>query len=326
MRRIISASRRTDVPAFYGDWFMSRIEAGWAGYANPFNNKKHSVSLAAEDVFFIVFWSKNFEPFVENLKKLRDMRYRFYFQFTITGNPEIFEPGVPAWERAAETALRLADIFSPDHVLWRFDPIVISTITPPDEILERFDRISSRLNGATRRCYFSFVQYYAKIRGAMRSIGAESGITFSADASEAEILGAEGAFDFYVDLEMKKKLAADMSRIAGARGMSLRSCCGEYLVADGPAPILKASCVDLELIEKIAGEPAPFEARPTREGCGCAESRDVGAYDTCPHGCVYCYANSNKKTAMKNYDILQSRLSACALSPRATDDEFTPPE
>jgi len=127
MKRIISVSRRTDIPAFYGDWFMNRLKEGFAGVVNPFGGQKYIVSLKPEDVRCFVFWSKNFTPFFENLKVIESLGYKFYFNYTVTGLPNIFERNLDK-ESAVETLKQLSRIYSPRHINWRFDPIIISNI------------------------------------------------------------------------------------------------------------------------------------------------------------------------------------------------------
>lgn len=330
MKQIISASRRTDIPAFYGHWFMDRVRKGWAGVINPFNSAGYAVSLALEDVSFIVFWSKNFEPFLKSLDELDEMGYSFYFQFTITGNPDVFEPGPPHWRRTVDTAKKLADRFSPAHVLWRFDPIVLSSITPAEEVMSRFDALSEAMNGAAERCYVSVAQYYRKVLGEARRLNEKNGIEFYVSEEELEKItsampGAKGAFRSCVSNEEKRRLAGEISAMAVTRGMDVFSCCCEFLEQGGENPVRKASCVDGDLIRKLAREETGVKPGPTRENCGCAESRDIGAYDTCPHGCGYCYANSNMRKAEENYQKIMDYPAACAMKPGIADEDFSQP-
>jgi hypothetical protein len=127
MRRIISVSRRTDVPAFYGDWFMRRLEEGFAGVVNPFGGRRYIVSLKPRDVVCFVFWSKNFGPFLENLKVIDEMGYKFYFNYTVTALPGIYESDVERQE-AIEGLKQLSRTYFPQHINWRFDPIIISSV------------------------------------------------------------------------------------------------------------------------------------------------------------------------------------------------------
>jgi hypothetical protein len=134
MKQIISVSRRTDIPAFYGDWFMNRLNDGFAGVVNPFGGQRYIVSLKPQDVVCFVFWSKNFAPFLEDLKAIDRMGYKFYFNYTVTGLPTVFESNVDK-QTAIETLKQLSQMYSPRHINWRFDPIIISSISEfPTEI------------------------------------------------------------------------------------------------------------------------------------------------------------------------------------------------
>jgi hypothetical protein len=307
---------------------MNRVRAGDAGYVNPFGGKRHTVSLRTEDVLFIVFWSKNFGPFLENLDALDRMGFNFYFHFTITGLPQLLENNVPPWREAVKTARALAERFSPEHVLWRLDPIVFSSSTPPEVTYETFCNIAESLEGATRRCYFSFVNYYGKVQRNFESLHLKHGITFRADAEESERLskspGAAGkAFSFDLGREEKIRFAGELAEIAGARGISMHTCCGDYLIGRGGPPILKAHCVDADLISALVGGiEIPIKEKPTRKDCGCFESRDIGAYDTCPHGCYYCYANANKEVAEKKFEKLRAAPDSFSLSPGLPRSDF----
>lgn len=156
MKRIISASRRTDIPAFYGDWFMARLAQGFAGVVNPFGGQKYIIPLKPNDVVCFVFWSKNFAPFLENLKTIERMSYRFYFNYTVTGIPSIFESNVNKPE-ALDALKTLSRMYSPRHINWRYDPIIISSISDYRFYVDDFRKIASQLAGFVQRCYFSYV-------------------------------------------------------------------------------------------------------------------------------------------------------------------------
>ena len=283
MKRIVSVSRRTDIPAFYSDWFMRRLEEGFAGVVNPFGRRKYIVSLRAEDIRCFVFWSKNFAPFLENLKTIDSLGYNFYFNYTVTSLPEVFENDVD--KSAAIAALReLSETYSPRHINWRFDPIVISSISGRDFYLETFEQLASELEGLVERCYISFVTGYSKVKRNFEEFERTTGVRII-DCTE----------------EFKIELANELAAIAERRGIRMYSCCGDYLTKDGR--ILKAHCIDGAVIESLFfPEGLEYRAKPTRRECGCTESSDIGAYDTCPHGCVYCYANMHKLKARKAFD------------------------
>jgi len=285
MKKIISVSRRTDIPAFYGDWFMNRLYEGFAGVVHPFGGQKYIVSLKPEDVVCFVFWSKNFTPFLENLKKMEIMGYKFYFNYTVTGIPPVFESNVEK-QAAIESLKHLSKTYSPKHINWRFDPIVISSISDRDFYIRAFEELASDLAGYVERCYFSFVARYVKVIRNFAEFEKLHGL---------KILDCSGDFK----IEMANELAA----IAARFGIQMFSCCGDYLIGN---KINKAHCIDGRVIEDLfSPEGFSFKHKPTRNECGCTESIDIGTYDTCPHGCVYCYANTNKgraSKAFKNHD------------------------
>ena len=156
MKRIISVSRRSDIPAFYGDWFMRRLKDGLAGVVNPFGGQRYIVSLKPEDVVCFVFWSKNYGPFIEKLKTIEDMGYAFYFNYTVTALPRIFESNVNK-KAAIENMKQLSRMYSPRHINWRFDPIVISSVSDRDFYIRGFEELACEFEGVVERCYFSFV-------------------------------------------------------------------------------------------------------------------------------------------------------------------------
>jgi hypothetical protein len=282
VKTIVSVSRRTDVPAFYQEWFRKRIEEGYAGYVNPFGGQKYLVSLRTEDVLAFVFWSKDFGPFLEDLRRMDDKGYKFYFNFTITGLPSDFEPDVPPLGDLIGTCKELAARYSPKHINWRYDPIVISNATTADYHVERFTHIAKTLEGSVERCYFSFSTFYDKVKKNLARLRRETDID---------------AFD--PDTTIKRELAGRLADIGAEYGIRLYTCCGDYLISND---IRKASCVDADTIaELFYGGQLDVPRKPTRNECGCFASVDIGAYDTCVHGCIYCYANMNKATAERRY-------------------------
>jgi len=282
MKRIISVSRRTDIPAFYGDWFIRRLKEGFAGVVNPFGGRKYLVLLKPEDVVCFVFWSKNFSPFLENLKVIGQMGYKFYFNYTITALPGVFENNVER-QAAIEGLKQLSRTYSPQHINWRFDPIIISSLCDRDFYIKAFEELASEFEGLVERCYFSFVTEYGKVKRSFEELERTSGVKIT-NCSE----------DFKIDL------ANELSDIANRHGMRMFSCCGEYLVNDC---IKKGHCIDGSVIESLFfAEGLAYKEKPTRKECGCTESSDIGTYDTCPHGCVYCYANINKHRACKAFE------------------------
>jgi hypothetical protein len=284
MKKIISISRRTDIPAFYGDWFMRRMAEGFAGWENPFNRRKIVTSLKTEDVAALVFWSKSFRPFLPHLKTIREHAVPALFNYTITGMPHEFESNVVATDDAVDSLQELSRLYSPEHINWRYDPVILSDRTDEAFHLATFRRLAGQLQGHVTRCYISFVTGYRKVERNFRLLAQEKRITIVAP-----------------DYARRVTLAGMLTGIAAGYGIQVHSCCGEYLLVD--SRIKKGHCVDGELLKQLYPGCIVGGIRPTRSECGCSDSSDIGCYDTCPHGCVYCYANSNKMQAERRYRI-----------------------
>ena len=206
MKKIVSVSRRTDIPAFYGDWFMRRIEEGFAGVVNPFGGKKYLVSLRPEDVTAFVFWSKNFTPFLGHLRALDAMGYQFYFNYTVTALPSVFESNVDR-DSALETLKLLSNLYSPAHINWRFDPIILCSACDNDYFLRTFSDLTTQLEGLVERCYFSFVNEYGKVKRNFEQLRRDTGITIT-EVSE----------------QQKIDLANELADIAQSHGIEMYSC------------------------------------------------------------------------------------------------------
>lgn len=273
MHQVISASRRTDIPAFYSDWFVRRLRAGSVLVRQPYSGRYATVSLKPEDVAAIVFWSKNYGPFLSRLEQIEQTTRKLFFQFTITANREM-EPGVPDYQDAIRDFLFLARHNSAGHVVWRFDPLCITDKISYEIQEERFSRCAEKLRTAASRCIISFVHPYKKVLAHMETQGDDRLIELSQEQK----------------LECALRLAARASNY----GIKLLACCNDYLLAD---TVQKASCIDGRYLSQLFQTPLDTRPASTREECACTKSIDIGAYDTCPHGCVYCYANSNQDRA-----------------------------
>jgi len=308
---------------------MNRVREGRVKYANPFSGQEYEVSLRPEDVHSIVFWSKNPQPLEPHLPRLEAMGYEFIFHFTITGLPRPFEGLVIPWEEAVLSFRRLSDRYGPKRVLWRFDPIILSDITGTDYFKKSFDNLARRLEGATGRCYFSFVCLYPKVRRNLQRLAFgrgdppcttphHEGAGQSAEQSPVPdwyrarvqdkvrnktlyLIGTGPGRPYYdPSYPERLSLVKEMVEIAGSYGITLYTCCDEALAVGGVRP---AQCVDGELLyELFPDKPKQTKIVATRKGCNCVQSRDIGAYDTCPHGCIYCYANLNHELARKRLD------------------------
>lgn len=284
LKTVISASRRTDIPAFYMPWLMSRLEAGFVETANPFNARKTTVDLRAESVHSIVFWSKNYGPFLDGnyAEKIIDMGYRLFFQFTVNTPSMILEPGVPPLDVRLEQVSRLSGIYGPEAVEWRFDPVCFYTGNHGNrqisDNLGAFGIIASAMakTGITG-CVTSFLDIYRKVRKRERSAG-----TVFVEP----------------DLDTRTRTIEYMAGILERLGMRLRLCCESGIgleALQSEAPVTGRGCIDGKLLMKIHG--GSISVRQDRgqrfsAGCSCTESRDIGSYRTqpCFHKCLYCYA------------------------------------
>ncbi len=261
---------------------MGRLKDGFAGVVHPFGGQRYIVSLKPEDVVCFVLWSKNFSPFLESLKIIDGLGYKFYFNYTVTGLPSVFESNVEK-QVAIDALKELSKTYSPRHINWRFDPIIISAICDRDYYIRAFEELASELAGYVERCYFSFVVKYGKV---IRNF--------------AEFEKSKGLKIFDYSSDFKIDLANELADIAAHYGIQMSSCCGDYLL--GPK-IKKAHCIDGGIIEQLFYPGGlQYKEKPTRNECGCTESTDIGTYDTCPHGCIYCYANTNKRKACKTFE------------------------
>jgi DNA repair photolyase len=269
---IVSASRRTDLPAFYADWFMKRIRAGFCHVVNPFNpNQRSYVSLNPEDVEIIVFWTRNPHGLLPHLEELDNRGYRYYFLYTLLDYPSLLEPKAPPLLSRLETFKRLADRIGAERVVWRYDPIVLSTVTDVPYHLCRFDYLASELAGYTLRVIVSLLDVYAKVRRRLKG------------------LETKGFRLFADDIQALADLMPHLAQTARASGMEIQSCAEKHdLRCYGIEP---GACIDPELIEQVFDITVTRQKDPgQRSACRCVLSKDIGSYETCRGGCLYCYA------------------------------------
>ena len=254
---------------------MRRIQHQYCLCVNPYNrNQVTRVSLRPEDIDALVFWTKNAAPLLPRLAELDSRGYRYYFQYTLNGYGEPIEPKLPALERCIETFLLLAERVGPDRVIWRYDPVIFSAQTSVTYHQQRFGLILERLQTATRRIVVSIVDAYRK--AAQNFIRLQSrGVTIQTEYS-AEQLSA---------------LCMFMSEQAGRYHIPVYSCAEKLDLT--PFGITPGKCVDAELIDRLFGVRVKMgKDRSQRKECGCLQSKDIGFYDTCLHGCAYCYAGT----------------------------------
>ena len=287
---IVSASYRTDIPAFYAPWFMARLDAGEARVRSPYGGPDYAVSLRPGEVDGFVFWTRNMAPLLPHLERVR-RRAPFIVQFTVTGYPRALETSVIPAAMAVAQIHTLAERWTGRAVVWRYDPIVLSSLTSPAWHEANFARLAAALAGAVDEVCVSFVQPYRKTARNLDAAAHRHGFAWH-DAADEE----------------KRGLLGRLVEIAAAHGIALTVCTQPALVVPGAG---EARCIDIERLSDVAGYEVGGREKGNRPGCRCAESRDIGAYDTCPHGCVYCYAVSRPLTARQRYrlhDPLSPRL------------------
>lgn len=267
---IISASRRTDIPAFYSEWFLNRIKAGFVDVRNPMNHRQISrIPLNTDVVDCIVFWSKNPLPLLSKLNQLSG--YKYYFQFTINPYDISIENNVSKKTSIISTFKKLSDLIGPDRVVWRYDPILMTEKIDTLYHLKYYEEIASRLENYTHRCVISFVDLYKKTASNTKAFGVRE-----PSCGEMRII------------------AQRIAQIAESNNITIQSCSEKIDLSD--IRIMHGHCIDKSLIESIIGYPIDVKKDPNqRNECGCIQSIDIGAYNTCTHGCKYCYANFNDK-------------------------------
>ncbi len=273
---IISASRRTDIPTYYSQWFINRIRAGYVYVRNPRNAHQVSrIGLSPETVDGIVFWTKNPVPMLDKLDALRD--YMYYFQFTLNSYGADIEGSLPSKNDVVIPAFcRLSDAIGPDRVIWRYDPIFLSETYTMEYHLFYYEKLAKRLSPYTKKCTISFLDFY---RNTEKNLALLSPARFPD--------------------HQKEQLAKGIAEIAHSYGLTVDTCAeGIELQQYG---IEHASCVDGRLLERLLQCPLHIKKdKNQRPECGCMESLDIGAYNTCGSGCRYCYANYNEGAVRNN--------------------------
>jgi len=278
---IISASYRTDIPAFYGDWFLRRVAEGQCRTVNPYNGRRSAIRLTRDQVDGIVFWTRNAAPFLAGLEQLAAAGYPFVVQYTVTGYPRPLERSVVPVGAAIETMRRIARRYGPRALVWRYDPVMLTSLTPHGWHRETFAHLARSLADCMDEVVLSFVQVYAKTRVNSDRAARRFGFTWRDPAPEE-----------------KQALLQDLAEIAAEAGLAASLCAQPELSGPG---LGAARCIDAVRLADLGGRPIAAEARGNRPGCRCARAQDVGAYDTCPHGCVYCYAVRRPENAKRRY-------------------------
>lgn len=273
---ILSVSRRTDIPAFYAEWFMERLRQKYVLVRNPFN--AHSISripLSPEHVDTIVFWTKNSKPIHKYLDEIDELGYKYYFQYTITPYKKDLEEEVQDKKEIVETFKKLSEKIGREKVILRYDPVILSDNYTIDFHKKAFARLCDLLAPYTKKIIFSFLDDYKKISKNIKQLNIKE-----ISAEEMCIMA-----EYFADTAKKYNLKIES--------------CAEQIDLERFG-INHGKCIDNELIEKITGYKLSVGRDNQRNACGCIKCIDIGEYNTCMHKCLYCYANINKDAAFKN--------------------------
>ncbi len=273
---IISASRRTDIPTYYSEWFFNRIRQGYVLVRNPMNPHQISkICLTPDVVDGIVFWTKNPIPMLSKLDLLKE--YMYYFQFTLNAYGQDIEPGVPSKNDEIIPAFqKLSDKIGANRVIWRYDPILLTKNYTAEYHIRYFEKLAKRLSPYTQKCTISFLDFYRNTEKNLADLSVQK-----------------------ATLETLESLAQSLAQIAHSYGLKIDTCAEKVdLQKYG---IDHAHCIDGSLFEELLDCPLKtHKDKNQRLECGCIESVDIGAYNTCQNGCRYCYANHNFKAVRTN--------------------------
>ncbi len=279
---ILSVSKRTDIPAFYSQWFMNCIRRGSFCYRNPMNPAQVlRVPLSPENVDCIVFWTKDAKNIMQYLPELDKLGYKYYFQFTITPYSKDIESNIRNKKDVMETFKELSLKIGKEKIIYRYDPILITDKYSVDFHINTFKYMVSDLADYTKSTVISFVDDYRKISSNMKMLNIK-------EMTEADMI----------------KIADSFSKITKQHNLKLMTCAEKINLEQ--FGIEKSKCIDGDLIERIIGcsithKNTKYDKQ--RMACGCIQCIDMGNYDTCIHGCVYCYANVNKQKAKENFKL-----------------------
>jgi len=316
---IISASRSTDIPAFYAQWFINRLKAGYVVWRNPFNQQPMYISFKNTKV--IVFWTKNPKPLMPYLHELDKRGIHYYFQITLNDyEKEQFEPNVPPLSERIETFRKLSDLIGKEKTIWRFDPLILTPKITPHELLARIWNVGNQLKGCTEKLVFSFIDIlaYKKVQN---------------NLVKSDYFAKENVTESEPDDIQKNELTEGIAQLRDkweneGWNISLATCAESVDLKK--YKIEHNRCIDGNLMERIFSEDkelvyflhtgklperdlfGDFPSIPLdykdlkdtgqRKLCGCMISKDIGQYNTCLHQCIYCYANASKELVMKNWE------------------------
>lgn len=321
---IISASRRTDIPALYSEWLMNRLAAGFALVPNPFNPRQvQRVSLLAQDVDALVLWTKNPGPLLPLLEDIA-ARFPLLVHQTITAYPRCLEPGSPAWEDSVRLFRAVSGKIGRSRIIWRYDPLLFWEQLDESYHLRALERTAAALAGCTERLVVSFLRLYRKtVRNLSRAlsppIGAPQCAPKCAGASAPCGRSAFSSNRAGLPLDAphgmsRTEFMARVVFVAQKHGLEVRTCAlEEDFSALGALP---GACVDADLLRRQGVAVAAVKDSGQRGACRCAPSRDIGMYDSCPQGCLYCYANQSPELAARNLAARHDPCGPSLLRPR----------
>ena len=312
---VISASRGTDIPAFYADWFFNRLKAKYSAWKNPFSGQYSYVSY--QNARFFVFWSKNPKPLLDHTDELKKMN--FYIQFTLNDYvSESLEKGVPPLEKRIETFKQLVETFGKGRVIWRFDPLILTDKITVDDLLRKVENIGDQLKNYTEKLVFSFadIALYKKVKSNLE----KNNINYS-EWTENQMIDFAKRLSI-LNQKWNFQLATCGEKIDIAKyGIQHNKCVDDDLMIKLAykdkmlMDFLKVEIHEKDLFDNIPQNAIILNDRQyaikkkdnkdggQRQFCGCIVSKDIGEYDTCPHLCEYCYANTSKATAVRNYNL-----------------------
>lgn len=295
---ILSVSRRTDIPAFYAEWFMNRIRQGYVLVRNPMNYHQVSkIELSPKLIDCIVFWTKNPAPILNDLEEI-GREYPFYFQYTLNAYDCDVEAGIGNVKERIEVFKTLSDNIGSQRLIWRYDPILISEKYNVEWHIRQFTYLSEAIRGYTKTCVISFIDLYEKVKKNLRDIHAS-------ECSSEEM-------DY---------LAEAFSKISEENGFALQTCAEKIDLEK--YNIQHGCCIDGKLISEITGWNLSAKKDPNqREECGCLESIDIGQYNTCRHRCKYCYANFNPQSVI-TFSARHNPKSALLIGELEPEDKIT---
>ncbi len=292
---IVSVSRRCDIPSYFGKWFINRLDDGYVLVVNPYNNKQYSkISLAKEHVDIFIFWTKNPIPFMKYLPIIDKLGYPYYFEYTITPYGKDLEINLPDKDILLDAFITLSKKLGKNRVVWRYDPIIINDKYTIEYHHRMFEYMAKKLNGYCNRCIISFVDNYKNVQ---RNMG-------------------ENPASRFCEKEMYA-LTSLIAPIARQYDIVLVTC-SEKIDLD-ILGVQHGACIDKYHIESILEIAVETIKDNQRQECRCLQCVDIGTYNSCNHGCVYCYANNNMDVVKQN--IMIHDPNANTLIGKVSDDD-----